>query len=514
MGRLVQQYPNNYHASGNVSAEFENVVRYLVSSERGNRTLGELMRIIFDEDGNFHSDLEIRNDTASGAIQYRIGTFSDAEAGWQTIVDAEDLRGEPGQDVGLIPLPIIHGRADYVATAGQTEFDYVHLAADELLIYVNGVLKRDGALFDYTHNATTGKIIFNAGLADGDAVTAFRVRADGGATFTRTHVTPVSDQVVFPFVFPSGAYQLFIYKNGILLREGGSYDYIPATETSSITFTSTVTTADTITFLLITPTDADTIPGIMLEERYVDPASGNILYSRLAIDDDDIPQAKIFGLVPALADGAKLIVSATTPVDPDTKTLWLDTSIAPNQLKFYDGTQFISTSPESAIPPILPSNAGQYVRVNGTGTGLIYDSIDFSAVIPRTEKGSSGGVASLDSTGRVPVAQLPEVKGRDYLYANLGATVNGAYTMSRLYGAVHRVVGISAKTTSGTCQIQIKVAGVLLGNAYAVSSTTTDQVLTTPIEIDASTISKTLAIEVTNASSVADLEVTLAIEIL
>jgi hypothetical protein len=342
------------------------------------------------------------------------------------------------------------------------------------------------------------------------------VRGDGGATFTRTNVVPPSSQVVFPFVFPTvGTYQLFIYKNGILLKEGGGDDYVISTALNTITFTSTVLSSDTISFLLLTPTSEDTVPGIMLEGRYTDPATGLIDFDQINVPNDAIAQSKVNGLSAFLAVGGKIIVSSTTPVSPDTRTLWLDTSSAPNQLKFYDGTQFISTSPESALPILTTSNAGMYIRVNGTGTGLIYDTIDFSALVNRNEMGSSNGVATLDATGRIPVGQLPEVKANIALNWNsAGATANGTYTMQRLYGVTYRIVGISVNTTSGTCQVQVKVSGVLVGNAYAVSSSTSDQMLTTPIEIDATTISKTLAIEVTNTSSANAVDVTLAIEVL
>ena len=60
MARLRQQYPNNYHASGNISADFENIIRYLVAAERGDKTLGEMLRIAFDEDGNLRSNVELR----------------------------------------------------------------------------------------------------------------------------------------------------------------------------------------------------------------------------------------------------------------------------------------------------------------------------------------------------------------------------------------------------------------------------------------------------------------------
>ena len=82
-----------------------------------------------------------RKDPTAG-IQYRVGEYTSEAEGWQTLATIAELRGEPGQTVGEIGAPIIFGRADFVATSAQTDFDYSFASTDELLVYVDGVLQQ------------------------------------------------------------------------------------------------------------------------------------------------------------------------------------------------------------------------------------------------------------------------------------------------------------------------------------------------------------------------------------
>ena len=93
----------------------------------------------------------------------------------------------------------------------------------------------------------------------------------------------------------------------------------------------------------------------MTTASFVDTATGLIDFTKLSIDNDEIPQAKVNGLSTGLAAKAKLTVSSSTPSAPATGDLWLDTSQTPNQLKFYNGTEFISTNPTSSIPSFTSS---------------------------------------------------------------------------------------------------------------------------------------------------------------
>lgn len=516
MARLRQQYPGNYTSSSNISTEFENIVRYIVSAERGNRTLGEMLAQLFDDEGDVDAPIELRLDAAFG-LQYRVGIFtsSQAEEGWTTVVPLDEIRGAPGSDVGLVPVPILHSRADYTATVSQTDFSYSHNDSDELLVYKNGLLLRPGALFDYTSDPDTDLVELTSGASGGDKITIFKIRSEGGVSTTRTDTTPASSQTVFGYSFPTGGYQLSIYKNGLLLREGGSYDYVINEGTSTITFMSPVLSTDTVTFLEFSSADADSVTGFMLEGIYTDATTGLIPFTKISVDNDAIPQAKVSGLTAALTSKAKITISSTSPVSPTSGDLWHDTSIVPNALKFWDGTSWISTSPESSLPAPIPANAGQFVKVNGTGTGFLLSDIDFSALISRTEIGAAGGVAELDSFGIVPEAQLPEVKAVTHIYhLQSGSVSNADYTLSRIFKNKLRITGVSAQLASGSCTIQLKIGGTLVGSTHAITSATLDQSLATPIEVDALSASKAIAVTVTSGSSPTNLEVTLTTEIL
>ena len=155
MARIRQQYPQNYGSSGNINTEFESVIRYLNAAELGNNTVGELLAKLFNSNGDFDGPVEFRKDASAG-IQYRIGEYADADTGWITLVTLDEIRGESGVNFGEIGAPIIFGRVDTVATASQTVFAYAHDSTDELLVYVDGVLKAPGASNDYTSDDTAG----------------------------------------------------------------------------------------------------------------------------------------------------------------------------------------------------------------------------------------------------------------------------------------------------------------------------------------------------------------------
>jgi len=512
MARIQQINPGNYASSVRINEEFESIIRYLVASERGNKTLKELMALIFNESGEVSGILELRNDASAG-IQYRVGTYTNDSDGWQTLVSLDALRGEPGVSSGTVILPVITSRTDYTGDNSEDTFDYTFTSEDEVLVFLNGVLQREGGAFDYTLG--TNQVIFSVPPALNDSVTFFKVRAESTILTTRVDTTPASSQSVFAFVFPSNAYELYVYKNGVLQREGGAYDYTTQPGTNTITFTSPVLNTDTVTTLLIEATGETAITGLMTEENYVNSATGKIDYLKIGIDDDEIPQSKIANLVTDLGGKAVLAVNGTEPLDPSTGDLWLDTSVTPNVLRFYDGIQYIATSPESSIPPFNATNALQYLRVNGTGTNLELSNVDLSGLIPVTQKGAANGVPSLDSSGLIPEGQMPEVRGTmNYFLQQSGAVTNGTYTVTNTYKTRIRLTGISAQLASGSCQIQVKVAGTLVGAVYAVSSTVLDQPLSTLIEIDSTMASKILAVEVSSASSANTLSVSFSVEIL
>ena len=509
MTRLRQQYPQNYGSSGNISTEFENITRYINAAELGDKTIGELLSTIFDTNGTWSGPVEMRLDSSAG-LQYRVGSYSDTTTGWVTLTSLASIKGADGTTVGSIGAPIMHSRADFIATSSQTVFTYAHESTDELLVYVNGVLKRSGASYDYQSSSTNNTVTFNSGLSTSTLVTIYKIRATAITGFTRSDTVTTSSQNVFNFVHDDTAV-LQVYKNGVLQREGGSNDYLSSSTSNSVTFNSSVPSGNTITIITVENTSTQVVTGMMFESQFVDTASGFIDFGKITVDDNEIAQAKVSGLTTALASKANLAVASSTPSSPSTGDLYMDTSQTPNVLKFYDGSQFLQTSPESSLPTFTSSNANQFVKVNGSGTALIYGTIDLSSVIAVTQKGAASGVASLDSTGRLPNSQLPASVASESIYSITTTAANQTYTVKRIFKQKIQINGLSLQTSSGTCSVQLSVNGVAVGSTYSVSSTVNEFALGTVIEVDATAASKSIQFVVTNNSSAANLEVTMAV---
>lgn len=509
MTRLRQQYPQNYGSSGNISTEFENITRYINAAELGDKTVGELLSTIFDTNGTWSGPVEMRLDSSAG-IQYRVGSYSDTSTGWKTIVALSDLKGADGTTVGTIGAPIMHSRADTVATSGQTVISYAHESTDELLVYVNGILKRTGATHDYQSNATANTVTFNSGLTAGDLVTIYKIRATAITGFTRSDTVTTASQNVFNFVHDTDTV-LQVYKNGVLQREGGSFDYLASPTNNSVTFNSAIPSGNTVTIITVENTSAQVVTGMMFESQFVDNTTGFIDFGKITVDNNEIAQGKVNGLTTALAGKANLSVASSTPSSPATGDLFMDTSQTPNVLKFFDGSQFLQTSPESSLPTFTTANANNFVKVNGSGTALVYGSVDLSSTIPVTQKGAASGVASLDSTGRLPNSQLPVSVASESIYHIVATPANQTYTVKRIFKQKIQINGLSLQTSSGTCSVQLSVNGVAVGSTYSVSSTVNEFTLGTVIEIDATSASKSIQFVVTNNSSAANLEVTMAV---
>ena len=255
----------------------------------------------------------------------------------------------------------------------------------------------------------------------------------------------------------------------------------------------------------------------MLESRYTDTSSGKIDYTNLSIAADELPQAKVDGLVAALAASATLTIAATAPVNPAPASgdLWHDTSITPNELKFYNGTLWLSTAAEQSIPTFAVGNNSHFLQVTGSGTALQWAAVDLSSRVPKTYMNAASGVAGLDSNGRLPQSQLPTTLITDSVYHKLSGNVaNADYVIKRMFKDHIQVVGMSIRTASGTCNVQLMKGGVLADQARPAAVAAVDSTFATPVDIDASTGSLTLGFQVTGASSPTDLEVTFAIQAL
>jgi hypothetical protein len=510
MSRLKQQNPQNYRSSGQIHAEFENIIRYLNVAELGDKTVGELLNILFDDSGDFDGPIEMRLDTTAG-LQYRVGEFSatQGEDGWITLASISSIRGTTGVNAGSIEGPFFFNRQDIVAIASQTVFAYtMDDTISDLLVYVNGVLQDDAASV-YTFSDSNDQVTFGTGLSVNDLVTIYSIRSQSVTNYRRTDLTATSNQAVFAFVHTSDE-SLLVWVNGIIQRPGGSNDYTNDHTADTVTFVSALTLNDLVTIITVENLTIQNVSGLMFESEFTNSV-GLINYAKLNIAAGDIAQAKVVGLVAALANVSTYTATATTPSSPATRDLWLDTSQTPNLLKFYDGTQFLQTSPDSTLPAFLVSNAGMYVRVNGAGTALEYGNIDFSTLVPKTFISAANGVASLDSNGKLPASELPVIFSIDTkTFFQSGTVTNSDIFVARIWKQKIRIDGIAAILSAGTCTVQIKVDGTTVGVTQAVTTTIANVTYGTVIEIDGTTTSKLIEIEVGGASSASNLEVGLA----
>jgi hypothetical protein len=558
MARIRQQHPQNYSTSGNISTEFENLIRYLNSAELGNNTVGELMSKLFDSDGIWDGPVEFRNDSAAG-LQYRIGKYTLAEEGWVILATSAALRGADGRDIGEIGAPIFFNRVNTTATAAQVIFDYTFAATDELLVYLDGVLQREGTGNDYTKSSTGGSTSTGAvtmtpatALSTSNVVTIVTVRTTAITNYVRSDISIQSSHISannqIGFVFDSSTV-LHVYRNGILQTEGATNDYVTLPNINVVQFNAgqlsppvAGSSVDTVSIITVENTANQDVAGLMLEQDFADPATGLISYAKLNVAANDIPQAKVNGLVTDLAATAKLTVSVTTPSAPSQGDLWMDTSSgsALPSLKFYDtsGTQWINTSPESSLPAFVIGDAYKIVRVNGTGTALEFNTQDLSSVIPITEKAAPNGVATLDSLGRMPFTQLPSVLSTQTLYLkpdltalNAAVSVAGgsattySFVVSRFLLQKATVTSLGVRCTSGTASVTLTVDGVDNGAALAFDTVVPEYSQSymtgsvSSVQIDASSSagnSKSIGVNLTNLSSgsqLVNLEIFIAVSI-
>jgi len=505
MARLKILYPNNHTSSGNIGADIENIVRYVNSAELGDNTLSELMKKLFNTEGTVTGVVEIRNDNTNG-LQYRVGTYTDTNTGWINLATTAELRGASGVDVGTIGAPIFSGRLDFTATSGQTVFSYSHISTDAILVYKNGALQATATI---TASTSANTVTLGSAASAGDVISIFKVQSANTSGFSRTDVTSNANQAVFPYVH-TASQTIMIYRNGVMQREGSSNDYTTNPASSTVTFTSALSAGDIISLLRVEDVSSVKVSGLMTEDEFTD-ANGFIPYSKLAIADAGIPQAKIADLAATLANRGRVYVSASTPAGVNAGDFWVDTSASPNVLKFYNGTGWLLTSPDTGIPAFTSANALQQLRVNSTGGGLEFAAVDVSALIPQTYIGAASGVAALDAQGLLPVAQLPTIFAtRSFYFSKDGSIADGDFTVTRAFKQTVRIDAIAVKTTSGTCNVRLKLGGTPAGDTIAASSTLTEQNLSSSITVDATTLSKKIEFTVSSASSVTDIEIALA----
>lgn len=507
MARLRQLNPGNYRSSGNISDEIEHIVRYVNAAELGDKTIGELLAILFDEDGEFAGPIELRLD-ATGGLQYRIGTYDSDTEGWITLATIDQLTGPAGSAVGTIEGSIFFNRQDSTPANTATTIDYTFTDDDDLFVYKNGALLVPTD--DYTKaSGEPGTITLGVAANGTDVFSVITVRASSVSNYRRSDLTSTGGQAVFAFVHTDDE-TLMVFRNGVLQVPGGGNDYTSSASSDTITFTSGLLNGDVVTILTVENLALQAVTGIMLQENYCDE-DGLVLYARMNIADGDIPQAKVNGLTALLTNRGRTYVSASSPVSPTAGDVWIDTSASPNVAKFYDGSQWLRYAPDSTLPDLAPAKAGKLVMVNGTGTAYEVDDYDDTHLVPKTYMGAASGVASLDSGGKLPTTQLPDIYSvGSFFYLYSGAIANTSKQITRIFKQKVRLDGMALKTSAGTCDVEIEVDGVVVGSAYGASAAELNQTLGTAIEVDGTTNSKTIGFKVTNNAGGNDLEVAIA----
>tara|TARA_R110001592_G_scaffold69153_1_gene211861 strand:- start:221 stop:1216 length:996 start_codon:yes stop_codon:yes gene_type:complete len=330
-------------------------------------------------------------------------------------------------------------------------------------------------------------------------------------------VAGTNGQASFPFAHDTDTV-LQVYKNGILQRDGGSFDYTTNPANNTVNFNSVVTNGNLITIITVENTSTSVVTGLMMESNFVNAGSGLIDFAKIEIDNNEIPQVKVSGVAASLAGKANIYVSGSAPSGPSTGDLWHDTSSAIDVLKFWDGSQWLQTSSESTLPTFISSNANQYVRVNASGTALEYGTLDLSSKISITDKGAANGVATLDSTGKLPTAQLPTILSNDCMYLKVTAPDNGNYVIKKVFGQKIQITGVYAATASGTCTVQPMsgTSAITNSSTYSATSSGTTNSLSTAnyLDIDCLSVARDIGFIVTNDSSAASLEVVISYNII
>lgn len=494
MSRLRQYFASRYGSTESVSAEFENIIRYLNSAEYGNLTLSELMDKLFDDNGDVSLGVEFRYDASTG-LEYRL----DDTAAWQLITTADTLRGAPGSNYGTVESALFFNRVDYTAGVAQTIYAYTIVSeAATVLVWVNGVLL---AAADYVYNSGSGTVTLGTAPATSARVTLTTIRSNPATAFRRVDMLASASQVTFPFPHDE-AEEVLVWRNGVLQREGGGFDFIKSWQTGTITMTTAQAVNTLISVICITNDKVRDVAGIMLEDGYC--TNGLIRLDKVLIADGAIAQAKVTGLVTVLGTKANIYVSGSVPGGATTGSLWVNTSGSIPTLLFFDGLRWLSSSPNGLIPLPQVSNALQYVRLNSTATALEYASIDLSAMIPSTSRGAANGVCPLDAAGLVPASNLPAYAARAPIIGAIqGSIANGNY----LIGVIednYTFDGLTVQLGAGTATIQLVVGGVSVGSTVAASTSTTKLLITNNIK-DASVTPLSVSLTVTGAAGAATL---------
>ena len=257
------------------------------------------------------------------------------------------------------------------------------------MVYLNGALEAEANIT--TDNAANTVTLAQATQAN-DLVTIYKVQSANDSGFTREDVIAGTSQAVFPFVHNEDQ-KVLVYRNGVLQRSGGTNDYTQQPANSTITFTSALTAGDLVTFIIVEDTSQVRVSGLMTEDKFTN-TNGLIPFNKLAIEDADIPRAKVEGVTELLANRGRVYVSPSEPQTANAGDM-VDSGLT-KRSEIYNGRVGLCISPDTGIPAF----AHQCVTVssqNSTGGGLEFADVDYIAS-PKNSHRRSGWGCWIDAT--------------------------------------------------------------------------------------------------------------------
>ena len=185
---------------------------------------------------------------------------------WIQIIEPEELRGEPGEYVGEIGDALMFNRADYDGDGTTTVFNYAFSESEaETILFRNGLLQSPNA---YTLDQINGTITIFPAIGANETLTVFQIRKSELNGFSRTEIVATQNQYIIPFKF-NNEDQIFVYRNGILYKEGENDDYILNAGTSTITFLAPMASGDVVTILRMQGGGLRAVGGLLMQDWLV-----------------------------------------------------------------------------------------------------------------------------------------------------------------------------------------------------------------------------------------------------
>lgn len=495
MARLRQTYANRYASAEATSAEFESVIRYLNSAELGNLTLRELMQKIFTEEGDLSLGVELRFNPGTG-LEYRLNDDDE----WSLAAAEDDIRGAPGLNVGSIEAPLFSNKTYFTGNGSQTAFTYlISDDTSDVLVWVNGLLLKAS---DYTYSAPGTTVTLSTAPANGASVLMAMVRTSQSVTYERVDYTSALNQVTFPFPHDE-ADELIVFVNGIFKREGGGYDYVRSAASGTVNMTTPQASGAVVTIMNVANKNIKSVTGLMLEEQFT--TNGLIRLDKVSIADGAITQAKVAGLVAALALRSDMYVQSSTPSSPRSGSLWVNTSGLLPSLNFFDGTTWVSSNAEGLIPAPTNANALKFLRLNASATGFEYAGFDASEYATKTSIGAASGIAPLNSSGLLPSSVIPAFIASDQINGRInGSLSNTTYKAAALSGNTTTIKALIVELGAGSATVQLQVDGTPVGSPIA-ATTSIQRVAISNHLVNSLTAPKSIQLVVSGASSASDL---------